>query len=111
MVSMWEKLSLAPYDQTKDVLYLAVVPDCAVVVEKCRIFMEELSRYVYNRGYIKFVPLFERLFLEITESIWMKFCFEDQGVRSKNGLRFLKLVVYNTNKQNFIQIGFVVSEI
>lgn len=44
---MWEKLSLAPYDQTKDVLYMAVVPDSNVVVEKCRIFLEELSRYFY----------------------------------------------------------------
>lgn len=44
LTNMWEKLSLAPYDQTKDVLYLAVVPDSTVIVEKARIFLEELSR-------------------------------------------------------------------
>uniref|UniRef100_A0A915DHM3 Mediator of RNA polymerase II transcription subunit 13 n=1 Tax=Ditylenchus dipsaci TaxID=166011 RepID=A0A915DHM3_9BILA len=43
LVNAWEKLALAPYDQTKDVLYLAVVPDSNVVVEKCRVFLEELS--------------------------------------------------------------------
>lgn len=43
LVHLWEKLSLAPYDQTKDILYLAVVPDTNVVVEKCRVFLEELS--------------------------------------------------------------------
>uniref|UniRef100_A0A915EP20 Mediator of RNA polymerase II transcription subunit 13 n=1 Tax=Ditylenchus dipsaci TaxID=166011 RepID=A0A915EP20_9BILA len=43
LVNAWEKLALAPYDQTKDVLYLAVVPDNNVVAEKCRVFLEELS--------------------------------------------------------------------
>lgn len=41
---MWEKLSLAPYDQTKDVLYLAVAPKSTGVLEKLRIYLEELSR-------------------------------------------------------------------
>lgn len=44
LVNIWETLSLAPYDQTKDVIYMAVVPDSNIVVEKCRVFLEELSR-------------------------------------------------------------------
>lgn len=48
LLHVWEKLSLGPYDQPKDVLYLAVVPDSNVVVEKTRIFLEELSK-VYER--------------------------------------------------------------
>lgn len=43
LVHLWEKLTMGPYDQPKDVLYLAVVPDNNVVVEKCKVYMEELS--------------------------------------------------------------------
>jgi hypothetical protein len=43
LVHMWEKLTMGPYDQAKDVLYLAVVPDSNVVVEKCKVYLEELS--------------------------------------------------------------------
>ncbi|KAI6225150.1 Mediator of RNA polymerase II transcription subunit 13 [Aphelenchoides fujianensis] len=48
LVHMWEKLTMGPYDQAKDVLYVAVVPDSTVVVEKCKIFLEELST-VYEK--------------------------------------------------------------
>ncbi|KAI6194899.1 Mediator of RNA polymerase II transcription subunit 13 [Aphelenchoides besseyi] len=48
LVHMWEKLTMGPYDQAKDVLYIAVVPDSTVIVEKCKIFLEELST-VYEK--------------------------------------------------------------
>jgi hypothetical protein len=40
----WEQLELMPICQPKDVLYLAVVPDVNVLAEKCKVFLEEMSR-------------------------------------------------------------------
>lgn len=67
MIHLWDKLTLGPYDQAKDVLYLAVAPDrfvillifriepetttiffSNVIVEKCKVFLEELST-VYEK--------------------------------------------------------------
>ncbi|CAD5217572.1 unnamed protein product [Bursaphelenchus xylophilus] len=48
LVHMWEKLSMAPYDQPKDVLYLAIVPDGNVLADKCKVYLEELSS-VYEK--------------------------------------------------------------
>jgi hypothetical protein len=45
MIKNWEQLELMPIDQPKDILYLALVPDVNVIVEKCKVFLEELSRY------------------------------------------------------------------
>ena len=39
---------MGPYDQPKDVLYLAVAPDSTPVVERARVFLEELST-VYEK--------------------------------------------------------------
>lgn len=44
MIRNWEQLELMPIDQPKDVLYLALAPDVNVLVEKCKVFFEELSR-------------------------------------------------------------------
>jgi len=46
MIRNWEQLELMPIDQPKDVLYLALVPDVNVLAEKCKIFLEELGRYL-----------------------------------------------------------------
>lgn len=48
LIHMWEKLTMAPYDQPKDVLYLAVAPEGNVFQEKVKFFMEELSN-VYEK--------------------------------------------------------------
>lgn len=45
MIRHWEQLELMPMDQPKDLLYLALVPDVNVVAEKCKIFMEEMTRW------------------------------------------------------------------
>lgn len=41
---IWEKMLLEPYDQPKDVLYIAVVPDSIMCVEKSKKYFEDLSR-------------------------------------------------------------------
>lgn len=35
---LWERLMLEPYDQPKDVVYVGVVPDNTVVVERAKTF-------------------------------------------------------------------------
>lgn len=57
LVHMWEKLTMGPYDQAKDVLYLCVVPDSNVVVEKSKAYLQDLST-LYERCRLgRHVPL------------------------------------------------------
>uniref|UniRef100_A0AC35TFX8 Mediator of RNA polymerase II transcription subunit 13 n=1 Tax=Rhabditophanes sp. KR3021 TaxID=114890 RepID=A0AC35TFX8_9BILA len=44
IISSWEKLFLSPYDQSKDVLYFAIVPDDNIMVDKAKLFFDEVSR-------------------------------------------------------------------
>lgn len=140
LVNMWEKLSLAPYDQTKDVLYLAIVPDSNVVVEKCRIFLEELSRFnlfliskfkthifsVYDkcrfgwhvRGHAKDSPRDGIIRLNHrstgnTSSSTLKFLsnFEDQHVIDKRVMMSRLKVCFNFNFFNLIKKNRVLLKI
>lgn len=45
-IHQWDKLEMAPFDQQKNILYLALVPDIELVIEKTRIYLDELSRFV-----------------------------------------------------------------
>lgn len=48
ILRMWEKFALEPYDQTKDVLYIGVVPDSIVCIERSKKYFEDLSRYLFS---------------------------------------------------------------
>lgn len=41
---LWDRLSLEPYGQPKDVVYLAVVPDNQFILQKSCAFFRELSK-------------------------------------------------------------------
>lgn len=45
ILRMWEKMALGPYDQPKDVLYIGVVPDNPMCIEKTKKYLTDLSRY------------------------------------------------------------------
>jgi hypothetical protein len=45
IVRFWERLTLGPFDQPKDVMYLAVVPDNNLIYERSKKFFDELSKY------------------------------------------------------------------
>ncbi|PAV60821.1 hypothetical protein WR25_14684 isoform Q [Diploscapter pachys] len=47
-VQMWENLSLGPYDQPKDVLYVAVTVDCKEAVDSTKTYLENISQ-LYER--------------------------------------------------------------
>lgn len=54
IVRLWEKMSLEPYDQPKDVLYIGVVPDNLICIEKTKKYLIDLSMFIF----ISFFKLF-----------------------------------------------------
>uniref|UniRef100_A0A915CHH7 Mediator of RNA polymerase II transcription subunit 13 n=1 Tax=Parascaris univalens TaxID=6257 RepID=A0A915CHH7_PARUN len=57
ILRMWEKMTLEPYDQPKDVLYIAVVPDSLVCVEKSKKYFDDLSRIYEQCRFGRHIPL------------------------------------------------------
>lgn len=45
IIRIWEKMSLEPYDQPKDVLYIGVVPDNLISIENTKKYLADLSRF------------------------------------------------------------------
>ncbi|VDN07598.1 unnamed protein product [Thelazia callipaeda] len=56
ILRLWEKMSLEPYDQPKDVLYIGVVPDNLVCIEKTKKYLMDLSRMYEQCRFGRHIP-------------------------------------------------------
>ncbi|MFH4976590.1 hypothetical protein AB6A40_003299 [Gnathostoma spinigerum] len=57
IIRMWEKMTLEPYDQPKDILYVAVVPDNIVCFENSKKYFDDLSRVYEQFRFGRHIPL------------------------------------------------------
>uniref|UniRef100_A0A8R1TKB8 Mediator of RNA polymerase II transcription subunit 13 n=2 Tax=Onchocerca TaxID=6281 RepID=A0A8R1TKB8_ONCVO len=56
IIRLWEKMSLEPYDQPKDVLYIGVVPDNLICIEKTKKYLMDLSRMYEQCRFGRHIP-------------------------------------------------------
>ncbi|KAL3994049.1 Mediator complex subunit 13 N-terminal family protein [Acanthocheilonema viteae] len=56
IIRLWEKMSLEPYDQPKDVLYIGVVPDNLICIEKTKKYLMDLSKMYEQCRFGRHIP-------------------------------------------------------
>ncbi|KAM3719730.1 Mediator of RNA polymerase II transcription subunit [Dirofilaria immitis] len=56
IIRLWEKMSLEPYDQPKDVLYIGVVPDNLICIEKAKKYLMDLSKMYEQCRFGRHIP-------------------------------------------------------
>ncbi|VDK47658.1 unnamed protein product [Anisakis simplex] len=56
ILRMWDKMQLEPYDQPKDILYIAVIPDNQICVDKSKKFFDDLSRIYEQCRFGRHIP-------------------------------------------------------
>lgn len=53
---LWDRLLLEPFSQTKDVVYVALIPDNSFVYDRAAVYFRELSKTYENYRFGKHVP-------------------------------------------------------